>query len=132
MSNLKPYNVKIKIGKIEAEIFWQTTNCEHFLQNYQEEIELRKVSKNQRIHDLRFRDVANMLSKNVHLVHEPIKKTKRILISYYGNKYYQSIVSFQRRKKYKLLFAVIISCYICKNIFYINEYKETFQNEQNT
>ena len=131
MSNLKPYNAKIKIGKIEAEIFWQTTNCEHFLQNYQEEIELRRVSKNQRIHDLRFRDVANMLSKDVSLVSESIKKQKKILISYYGNKYYQSIVSFQRRKNYKQLFAVIITCYICKNIFYINEYKNRFPNKKN-
>lgn len=58
-SNHKPKNTTIPLPPDSiaqrAEIFWQTTNCEHFMANYQ--ADSAKVNPKQKVHNLHFSDV---------------------------------------------------------------------------
>ena len=66
-SNHLPKNTTLYLppghGTERAEIFWQTANCDHFVENYR--ADLTKLTPAEQVHNLRFADVARMLSGNV-------------------------------------------------------------------
>lgn len=126
-SNHQPKNTTIPLppGSIaqRAEIFWQTTNCEHFMANYQ--VDSAKVNLKEKVHNLRFSDVSNMLSGNVLITPVPKSPHRYRAISYWNENYYLTIFTLQRRPQERLtLFAVVITTYITYANEHINSYRE--------
>lgn len=105
-----------------AEIFWQTVNCDHFMENYRHD--LTKANPSEQIHNLRFADVARMLSGNVLItpVHKSIHKYQAL--AYWQEKYYLTIFTLERRADNSShLFAVIITTYITYESRHLTAYQ---------
>src|SRR5438046_976782 len=119
-SSHQPKNAEIStISGEKAEIFWQTQNANHIIDNY-----LTLVPRGtQRSHDVKFTDIAAILvGKNVWL--RTKKKPVFVVLGKRGDRIYQVIVSLNRRTDIKdKLFAVVISCYICTSPEKIKTYK---------
>ena len=116
-----PKNTTITTPLGKAELFWQTTNCNHFMQNYRDDS--AKTKPGEKTHNLQFSDVSRMLSSNV--VINPVKNSHKFYaISYWNDRYYYTIFTLQRRTDAPdALFAVIITTYISYEARVINEYK---------
>lgn len=94
-----------------AEIFWQTVNCDHFMENYRHD--LTKANPSEQVHNLRFADVARMLSGNVLITPVPKSIHKYQALAYWQERYYLTIFTLERRAENpSYLFAVIITTYI--------------------
>lgn len=105
-----------------AEIFWQTANCDHFMENYR--ADLTKVNPSEQIHNLRFADVARMLSGNV-LITPVLKSTHKYqALAYWHEKYYLTIFTLEHRAENpSTLFAVIITTYITYESRHLTAYQ---------
>lgn len=105
-SNHLPKNTSIETPLGRAELFWQTTNCVHFMQNYREDSS--KTNPNEKVHNLQFSDVSKMLSGNVAI--DQVKKSdKYYAVSYWNDRYYYTIFTIERRTdESNTLFAIII------------------------
>ncbi len=111
-SNRLPKNTTIRIYGIHTEIFWQTANCDHFMDNYR--TDTAKTAKS-RFHNLRFNQVAQMLSGNVYVSRVPKSDNpnKYYALSYYQQHYYFTTFTLESRTDTaRTLFAIIITSYI--------------------
>jgi hypothetical protein len=106
----------------EAEIFWQTVNCDHILETYREDF--KKPNVKERVHDLKFRDIAKALQDSV-MVLENAKSNKYRAISFYNNRYYRIFFHLEERTDSRKLFAVIVSCYATSDAKDIKIYKDS-------
>lgn len=112
-----------------AEIFWQTANCDHFMENYR--ADSVKINAKERVHNLRFADVARMLSGNVLVSPVPKSLNKYQAISYWQENYYLTIFTLERRiENRSVLFAVILSTYITYESRHITDYQQFAQTTQ--
>ena len=109
-----------------AEIYWQTVNCDHFMENYR--ADSAKANPNERVHNLRFADVARMLSGNVVIRPVPKSANKYQAIAYWHQNYYLTIFTLERRtESSSILFAVILSTYITYESRHIAEHQRYIQ-----
>lgn len=124
-----PLPIPFDTGPERAEIFWQTANCDHLMENYRADLD--KANQKERIHNLRFADVSRMLSGNV-LVSSVPKSTKKYqAISFWQDNYYLTIFTLERRiENRSTLFAVIITTYITYESRHITEYQQFAQATQ--
>lgn len=125
-SNHTPKNTTLYLppghGAERAEIFWQTANCDHFMENYRTDLD--KVNPSEQIHNLRFADVARMLSGNVLITPVPKSVNKYQAISYWQETYYLTIFTLEHRTESTLtLFAVIITTYITHESRHLTAYQ---------
>lgn len=93
ISRYYPKNTSVYISKIKekAEIFWQTVNANHLLENYTD-----IISQWGKDHDLKFNDFKNLLSGNT--VMDIIKDNLYLAVAYdstKGNYYYDMIIVCQ-------------------------------------
>lgn len=119
-SNQKPYNSSVYIPEHgEAEIFFQTANCEHLSETYREDAATKRG--NERIHDLKFRDIDYVI--RTAKTHKPInpRTNKFVALTLFNNKVYETYYHLARRTDCKKLFAVVVSSYISNKFEYINE-----------
>ena len=106
-----------------AEIFWQTMNCEHFMENYR--VDLTRTNPKEKVHNLKFADVARMLSGNVIISPVPNSTRKYQAIAWWNGKYYLTIFTLEHRpENYSTLFAVIITTYTTYESRHITTYKQ--------
>lgn len=131
-SNHLPRNTTIPLplpldSEVErAELFWQTVNCDHFMENYR--ADSTKINPKERVHNLRFADVARMLSGNVLVSPVPKSANKYQAISYWQQTYYLTIFTLERRQENRsTLFAVILSTYITYESRHITDYQQFVQ-----
>ena len=109
-----------------AEIFWQTVNCDHFMENYR--ADSAKTNPNEQVHNLKFADVARMLSGNVVIGPVPKSAHKYQAISNWQENYYLTIFTLEHRAENPLtLFAVIITTYITYESRYIHQHQQYIQ-----
>ncbi|MFD2938347.1 hypothetical protein [Spirosoma flavum] len=105
-----------------AELFWQTANCDHFMENYR--ADLAKSNPSEQVHNLKFADVARMLSGNVLITPVPKSVTKYQAISYWQETYYLTIFTLEHRvENPSTLFAVIITTYITHESRHLSAYQ---------
>ncbi len=126
-SNHLPKNTTIPLppgsSTDRAEIFWQTTNCQHFMDNHREDA--AKSSPSEKIHNLRFPDVSKMLSGNVLITPIARSRSKYQAVASWNGKYYLTIFTLERRPfERSTLFAIIVTTYITYDSQHIEDYKE--------
>lgn len=107
--NFKARNTTILTAQGKAELFFQTVNCDHILENYR--MDASKFGK-ERVHDVKFSDISKLLSGNVCFDCVQKSKNKFQAISFHQGKYYVTYYYLDKRIDCDTLFAVIISCYI--------------------
>ena len=110
--NTEPKNTSVYTPQGKAELFFQVVNCNHIMDNYREDVE---KTGNARIHDVKFTDIAKLLSGNVCTFIVPKSKEKVCAISFYKGKYYVTYLFLKKRPDCEQLFAVIVSCFISNN-----------------
>ncbi|MFC0182490.1 hypothetical protein SAMN04515674_101452 [Pseudarcicella hirudinis] len=123
--NFKAKNTTVLTAEGKAELFFQTVNCDHLLENYRTDV--NKIGK-ERVHDVKFSDISQLLSGNVCFSEVPKSKNKFQAISFYRGKYYVTFYYLDKRKDCETLFAVIISCYISHESHIIKKY-DTYKKE---
>ncbi|QIP14694.1 hypothetical protein G8759_19795 [Spirosoma aureum] len=109
---------------LRAEIFWQTTNCDHFMENYRADLDAPTAKS--RFHNLRFSQVSKMLSGNLYITQSPKSDDPNnyYAISSYGGKYYFTTFTIESRTDCPdTLFAVIITSYITYEDRHIKKHK---------
>lgn len=122
-SKYYPQNTTVHIAAIKdrAEIFWQTVNANHLLENYTD-----KVSQFGKDHDLKFNDFKSLLSGNT--VMKKQKEDTYIAVAYDANKKNHYFVKFALSSRFKHTFIIIITAYATKDSHHIQTYKE-YQRE---
>lgn len=118
-SKYYPQNTSVYISDIKgrAEIFWQTVNANHLLENYND-----KISQWGKDHDLKFNDFKNLLSGNT--VMSRIKEETYIAVAYDSNKKNYYFIKFALSKRFQQTFIIIITAYATKNSNHIKAYKD--------
>jgi|GEM_PF-2217653 len=96
-SNHIPRNTTIIVSGLQAEIFWQTTNCDHFLENYRADSTASTAKS--RFYNLRFSQVAKMLSGNVYFGRVPKleNSNKYYALSFYNGLHYFTTFTLEPR-----------------------------------
>lgn len=118
-SKYYPQNTSIYIPetKERAEIFWQTVNANHLLENYTD-----KVSQYGKDHDLKFNDFKNLLSGNTLMKRK--KENNYVAITYDERKKNYYFVKFVLTKRFRHTFIIIITAYATKDSYHIQAYKD--------
>lgn len=113
-SKYYPKNTSVYIPDIKerAEIFWQTVNANHLLENYND-----KISQWGKDHDLKFNDFKNLLSGNT--VMSRTKGDNFIAVAYDSNKKDYTLI-----KRFQQTFIIIITAYATKDSNHIKAYKD--------
>ncbi len=119
--NHSPKNTTVFTPSGRAELFWQTVNCDHFAENHS--ADAGKAGKS-RFHDLRFKDIAHLLSGDVAIDPVGSKGTKWRAISFYKEKHYLTIFHLQKRDDCDTLFAVVVTCYATYHERHRKEYEK--------
>ncbi len=128
----KNTTISVSTGK-RAELFWQTTNCLHFSQNFR--ADLGAQSSKSRVHNLEFNQVADMLSGNVFIARVPKSNipNKYYALSFFNERYYFTTFTLETRTDcVDTLFAVIITTYVTYEQRHIQEYtayREEIKNQ---
>lgn len=87
-----------------------------------------KINPNEQVHNLKFADVARMLSGNVVIGPVPKSDNKYQAISNWHEKYYLTIFTLERRAEIaSTLFAIIITTYITYESRYIRQHQQYIQ-----
>ncbi len=87
-----------------------------------------KVNPSERVHNLKFADVAKMLSGNVAIKPVPKSTNKYQAIAYWNEQYYLTIFTLEHRAENRsVLFAVILSTYITYESRHITDYQQYAQ-----
>lgn len=121
LSKYYPQNTSFETPFGKAEIFWQTNNANHLLENYTDNI--TQFGKH---HDLKFVDFKHLLQDaNIHIIPSKYKKNIFETIAYSHSKKRYYFIIFALEKRFKNLFAVIITAYATKKAEHINKYKES-------
>lgn len=122
-SNQKPYNSSVYIPEHgNVEIFFQTANCEHIAETYQEDAANKRG--NERIHNLKFRDIDYVIRTAKYIEQSRRSNIKWVALTLYNDKVYETYFYLNRRDDCKKLFAVVISSYISSDIEYISRVKQ--------
>lgn len=118
-SKYYPQNTTVHIAAIKdrAEIFWQTVNANHLLENYTD-----KVSQFGKDHDLKFNDFKSLLSGNTLMKKQ--KGDTYIAIAYDESKKNYYFVKFVLSSRFQRRFIIIITAYATKDSYYIQAYKD--------
>jgi hypothetical protein len=115
-----PQNTSVFIPEIkaEAELFWQTKNANHLLENYRD-----NISHFGKEHDLKFNDFPKLLRGNVSFGEEKNRKTKyAIAFNQANGKYYY--IAFTIEKRFRKYFILIVTAYATKKSHHIKEQQE--------
>ena len=84
-----------------------------------------KAGSKEQVHNLKFSDVARMLSGNVLITPVPKSTHRYRAIAYWNENYYLTIFTLERRPESRSpLFAVIITTYITYEGRYITDYQQ--------
>lgn len=118
-SKYYPQNTSVFIPDIKgkAEIFWQTVNANHLLENYND-----RISQWGKDHDLKFNDFKNLLSGNT--VMTRIKGDTFIAVAYDNSKKNYYFIKFALNKRFQQTFIIIITAYATKDSHHIQAYKD--------
>lgn len=93
------------------------------MENYR--ADLTKTNPTEQIHNLRFADVARMLSGNVVIGPVPKSTHKYQAIAHWQQNYYLTIFTLERRlENPSILFAVIITTYITYESRHISQHQQ--------
>lgn len=118
-SKYYPQNTSVLIPDLEkrAELFWQTVNANHLLENY-----VDKITHWGKDHDLKFNDFKKLLSGNTYFKIE--KSTKGYAIAYDASKKNYYFVKFVLHERFKKLFVIIVTAYATKYSQHLKEYND--------
>lgn len=117
-SKFYPQNTSVLIVEkgIKAELFWQTVNANHILENY-----VSNVTNFDKDHDLKFNDFSKLLKGNVFF---KFGDRRNYAICYDRSKGTYYYIAFVLEKRFNHWFILIITAYATKSSHYIKEYEQ--------